>query len=571
MNKQDVSVGILVDMYKRQELQLPELQRRYVWRASRVRDLLDSLYRGYPSGSILVWETDEEVPTRASAIAQDRSPFRSQKLLLDGQQRLTSLTAVLSGEPVKVRGRKNPIDILFNLEHPEDLSEVTEVEGDAEPLVSDEDDIDDDEEEDEDDLQARLQQRTFVVASKVLARQPNWVSVTKVFSGATDRELLQRAGVQDFDDPRFEKYTERLARLRAINNYMYVMQVLGREMGYEEVAEIFVRVNSLGMKLRGSDLALAQISAKWRGCLDLLEEYQEACERESFTLDAGLLARTMVVFATGQPKFARVGTTPIEDLKKGWDEAKLELDYAINFLRKNAGIEDETLLSSPMLMIPVAVFSHQRKQRLTRDDEQALLYWLHVANARGRYSRGSAETLLAEDLNILFRGGTPQDLLEPIRRLFGRLDVSPADLAGRPSRSPLFPLTYLALKARGAKDWETGLGITLVTRGRQHVVQYHHIFPKALLREAEYEPREINEIANLAFVGGRTNQRIGRKPPAEYFPEIISRRGREALESQLIPQDPSLHRVESYREFLEARRALLAEAINEHIAAAQMA
>ena len=146
---------------------------------------------------------------------------------------------------------------------------------------------------------------------------------------------------------------------------------------------------------------------------------------------------------------------------------------------------------------------HEQAGRQRRDlgghVQQALLYWLHVANARGRYSRGSAETLLAEDLNILFRGGTPSDLLEPIRRLFGRLDVAPSDLAGRPSRSPLFPLAFLALKARGAKDWETGLGISLVTRGRQHVVQYHHIFPKAVLREADYSPGEINEIANLAF------------------------------------------------------------------------
>src|SRR5687768_14223338 len=119
MAKQEYSVQELVAMYRREELQLPELQRRYVWKATRVRDLHDSLYRGYPSGTILMWETDKPVPTRASAIEQRRSAFESQRLLLDGQQRITSLTAVMSGEPVKVRGRKNPIDILFNLEHPE--------------------------------------------------------------------------------------------------------------------------------------------------------------------------------------------------------------------------------------------------------------------------------------------------------------------------------------------------------------------------------------------------------------------------------------------------------------------
>ncbi|MGN6512328.1 MAG: DUF262 domain-containing protein, partial [Lysobacteraceae bacterium] len=131
MQQQNISISTLVDMYKRGELRLPEIQRHYVWRATRVRDLLDSLYRGYPSGSILMWETDEPVPTRDSAIVQDTSAFVGRKLLLDGQQRLTSLTAVVNGEPVHVRGRKKPIEILFNLEHPDGPpTDVLEVESD---------------------------------------------------------------------------------------------------------------------------------------------------------------------------------------------------------------------------------------------------------------------------------------------------------------------------------------------------------------------------------------------------------------------------------------------------------
>ncbi len=567
MLKQDISVAELVNMYRRQELQLPELQRRYVWRAPRVRDLLDSLYRGYPSGSILVWETNDEIPTRPSAIEQTLSPFRGQRLLLDGQQRITSLAAALSGESVKVRGRKNPIDILFNLEHPDTLEEIIEVQDDEESIVSEDDEIPDDPDEDEtqETLQERFDRLTFVVASRGLAQRPNWVSVSDVFGGASDADVLQRAGVMGFGDPRFKKYSERLNRLRSIRNYMYVMHVLGPEHTYEEVAEIFVRVNSLGMKLRSSDLALAQVTSRWRGCLGLFEEFQEECERVWFTLDIGLLVRTMVVFATRQPKFQRVGSTAVEQLKSGWGEAKAGLRFAVNFLRENAGIEDESVLSSPMLIIPVAVYSQLKAERFSDEDERALLYWLYVANTRGRYSRGSTETLLAEDLNILFRGGHPADLLEPLRRVFGRLDVLPADLVGRPARSPLFPMAYLALKSQGAKDWHTGLGISLTSRGRQHVIQFHHIFPKALLREHGYEQGEINEIANLAFIAGRTNQRLGRKSPADYFPEIVDKRGKEALTSQLIPLDPDLHRVENYPGFVEARRTLLADAINGFI------
>ena len=205
-------------MISRGELRLPEMQRRYVWRATRVRDLFDSLYRGYPSGSILVWETDQPMPTQDFAITQSESPFSGHKLLLDGQQRLTSLSAVLRGESVKVRGRRKPIDILFNLEHPDAPTESTEVESDEEPLLNgDDESIEDDGEEDEEDnLQDRLRQLTFVVASKALARLPNWVSVTDVFRSDSDGAILKRAGVRSFDDPRYAKYAARLSRLRKI-------------------------------------------------------------------------------------------------------------------------------------------------------------------------------------------------------------------------------------------------------------------------------------------------------------------------------------------------------------------
>src|SRR5437773_11803291 len=155
--KIDTTVGHLIDMIERGELQLPELQRRYIWSATRVRDLLDSLYRGYPSGTILVWETEREMPIRDLAVPQSDSPFKGHKMLLDGQQRLTSLSSVLRAEPITVRGKKRPIEILFNLDHPEGApTEVIEV--------------NEDETESEDEagpnLNQRLKLRTFVVANQ---------------------------------------------------------------------------------------------------------------------------------------------------------------------------------------------------------------------------------------------------------------------------------------------------------------------------------------------------------------------------------------------------------------------
>lgn len=560
MNKTDISVKELVGMIERGELRLPEMQRRYVWRATRVRDLLDSLYRGYPSGSILVWETEQEQPTRNLAIPQTNTPFSGFKLLLDGQQRLTSLSAILRGEPIKVRGKQKAIDILFNLDHPDKLSEFTEVVNDEDSQVLEEDAVDEVEEE-ENSMPERLKNMTFVVSAKALAQKSNWVSVTKVFNSDDDSKIFQAAGIMSFDDPNYNKYKDRLQKLRDICKYSYVMHVLPRNLNYEEVAEIFVRVNSLGVKLRGSDLALAQITARWRDSLKLLEQFQEECEEKWMTLDLGLLVRAMVVFSTEQSRFNRVNAIPVNKLKKGWEDAKEGLRFAINFLRTNAQIEDESLLSSPLFFITIAYFSHIRNQKLTKDEEKSILYWLYVANARGRYSRGSSESILDADLSILKKGGNPKDLIEALRQQFGRLNFETSDFEGKGAGSPLFSLVFLTIKSNGAKDWRTGLGLSLTNQGKYHYIQYHHIFPKALLK-SKYDKKEINEIANMAFISSRMNREISASEPIKYFPEIIKERGEDALSLQLIPLNQELRSIDSFKLFLDTRRKLLTEGIN---------
>jgi len=183
--KIDIAVGDLVAMIARGELELPEMQRRYVWTGTRVRDLLDSLYRGYPSGAILVWESEAPQPTRQMAVQTEATPFSGHKLLLDGQQRLTSLSAVLRGASVTVRNRVRPIDIAFNLDHPEGApTELQEVEDDAAgPAPNGTDDTDTEEAEPTEKIEsvlARLRRRAFAVSFKALFTRPNWVRVSEV-------------------------------------------------------------------------------------------------------------------------------------------------------------------------------------------------------------------------------------------------------------------------------------------------------------------------------------------------------------------------------------------------------
>lgn len=562
MAKAEATVEELVAMIERGELRLPEMQRRYVWRATRVRDLLDSLYRGYPSGAILLWETDEEIPLQEFGVSQQSSPYQSTRLLLDGQQRLTSLSAVIRGEPVRVRGRKKPMHILFNLEHPEHLEVLTEVEEDGD--ADDEELIADEVDATEDDLQKRFDRMTFVVATKKLEQLPHWVKVTDVFKTDSDRPFLKRAGVTDLDDPRAEKYSQRLARLRGIRKYVYRMDILERTLSYDEVTEIFVRVNSLGAKLRSSDLALAQITAKWPGALKIFESFQDHCAKAGFDLDLGLHLKNLVAFATGQSRFLTVGSLPRKTLEDAWRQCVPGMQFALNFLKSNVGIDSLVLLSSPFLLVTLAYYRHKRQYRIDSVEADRLRHWTLIANAKGRYSRGSSETLLDQDLALLRQGEGADELIERLRLQVGRLDITPEELEARTQRSALFKTMFLAFRAAGARDWYSNLAIAVGHRGNQHRLQFHHIFPKAVLK-GSYSSREADEIANLAFVGGKTNRQISDKPPSQYLPALIARLGQGAFQAQCIPTDPTLLEVAAYREFLAERRRMVSRRLNEFL------
>lgn len=563
MAKAEASVEELVGMIERGELRLPEMQRQYVWRSTRVRDLLDSLYRGYPSGAILLWETEEQVPERAFSVSQQASAFASTRLLLDGQQRLTSLSAVIRGEPVSVRGRRKPIDLLFNLEHPEGLAVVTEVNENGDD-DDDEDLIHDEADSSEDELQKRFDRMTFVVSTRKLEQRPQWVKVSEVFKTDEDAPFLERAGIEKVSDPRYKMYSQRLAKLRGIRRYVYRMDILERSLSYDEVTEIFVRVNSLGAKLRSSDLALAQITAKWRGALKTFQAFQSQCEKIGFDLDLGLHLKNLIAFATGQSRFLTVGGLPVEKLKQAWKECVPGMEFALNFLRSNVGIDSPVLLSSPFLVVALGYFGHARDYRIGAAEERRLRHWVLLANAKGRYSRGSSETILDQDLAAIRQGKGADELIERLRLQVGRLDIAPEELEGRNQRSAIFKTMFLAFRAGGARDWRSHLAIALDHNGSQHRLQFHHVFPKAVLKST-YAAREADDIANLAFIGGKTNRQISDKAPSVYLPPFVEKTGSAAFDAQCIPLEPSLLGVEAYKGFLAERRRRVAGRLNQYL------
>lgn len=243
------------------------------------------------------------------------------------------------------------------------------------------------------------------------------------------------------------------------------------------------------------------------------------------------------------------------------------MEFALNFVRSNAGIDSPALLSSPFVLITLGYYGSRRRYSIGPEESQRLRHWALVANAKGRYSRGSSETLLDQDLSTLRQGGGADELIDRLRLQVGRLDIAPEELEGRNQRSALFKTMFLAFQAAGARDWNSNLAIALGHRGAHHRLQFHHVFPKAVLKSS-YTSREADDIANLAFIGGKSNRQISDKAPETYFPGYIAKAGLAAFEAQCIPTDPALLAAASYKEFLAERRRQISRRLNEFLGTA---
>lgn len=507
------------------EIGIPEIQRDYVWRRTQIAKLLDSLYRGFPTGQILLWDTGLAVQMRElkANLAPSTKPDFRPKIVLDGQQRLTSLARVF--DPTS----KKDEHILFNV------------------LTG-----------------------AFVPYSPRDGADPRWIDTTELLSRkVTELDVLRRlekAGViQSDDDTAQNQVFEKLKGLASIRDYKFPIEIV-REDDLETVTEIFIRVNSAGTRLREAELALARLAWKVPGkIVGAFEQLQDACVERGFDIDTRFLMRALVVVATRQSRFRDLKAfweRPPEDIDREWRRAERGLRYTLDFVEGNVGIPGSNLLPSHFTLFPlVAVFSDRDK--LSGDEERALRRWLLLANAFSRYA-GSPETVLDRDLRAL--GPESQNvtgMLDQCRQdLRGNERVTANDLARAGTNSPFFFLAFLAATARDAVDWFKGIKLRRQNFNEDQDIEYHHIFPRKLLNARGVERYMRDEMANLVFLGQRANRKILAREPKDYLAEIAEH-DLARLETQFVPMDRGLWQLDRFEEFLSARRELLAAAMNE--------
>jgi len=582
------------------ELLLPEMQRKYVWRATQVRDLLDSIYRDYPSGSILIWETDELPIAKSPAFDRtNQNPMGKRLLLLDGQQRITSLATILTGCPIRMKEgtktKERAVELYFNVDHPEDDSK-----DDASPGFEAGDDVeakwedgefypgkilevgnnrfqilyDDGDEGWTDEVRDLSEENKkalyFQVKNRAIESKSNWISVSQLFKEGVGHILrMLKIGA---DHPDFDKFNQRLNQLYSRKeSYLYPIQII-RGKSYVEVTQIFIRVNSSGTRLRGSDLALAQITSAWPGSMNLFETFVDKCIENGFYLDENFLARCLICIATKQSKFEGIGRISAAKLKESWELTKKGVQKTVNFLRNTALVDSSALLPSPILLVPLVYYASKNEISETKKSENGFLMWFYNAAIWGRYS-GSMESKLTQDLAVLSGVRPWSAILENIWLVVGKgRKVEAAEIRGKGVNSPMFFMMYVLARRNKARDLETGDVISYANFGKNNEVEYDHIFPRSKLEtflkgkktESVDRKRLINEVSNMAFLTKQGNIIKTNEDPATYFPRVYKRyEGEDLFRRQQIPYELDLLAYERYETFLNKRAERLAKSINE--------
>ena len=504
---------------RNQNLVLPEFQREYVWSREQAKQLLVSLTRKYPVGGLLFWKTQN--PPELKNVDTMPERLGTVQVILDGQQRLTTLYMLSTGEipPYYVsRDITNDIrDLYYNLDDSE-----------------------------------------FQYFQPVKMRDnPRWVRVVDCFSGSSVNVFSIAQKTVGENEAAFQQaqiYDSNLSKLRGIKDVDLPTQVVPTEASLDAAIDVFDRLNSLGTKLTEAELALTHVTGKWSQARRTLKAKMDQLHQQRFEFDLTFMTRALVCTITGHALFEHIHDAERLRLEEGWLQLSKILDYAANVLPSRGHIHSTRDMSSANPLIPIVRFLALHGGRFQSESSlRGALHWLYLAQVHQRYA-GQTDSRLEHDVTIVNREDSPwPSLLNQIVDQRGRTEVLPDDFEGRGAGHPLYRMSLVLAKANRAVDWFNGISLT-TPMGDSYGIHSHHIFPQSALYENGYSPdshvhrQMVNAIANRAFLSGPTNLSIGNRLPEDYLPEVEERYP-GALKSQFIPMDSQLWKLDRYRDF----------------------
>lgn len=567
------SLSKLMDDVEMGEIGLPDIQRPFVWKNSKVRDLFDSMYQGYPVGYLLFWETDAEKGVKQiGTFSHQKVPHL---LIVDGQQRLTSLFAVIKGiSVIRENYDSEKIEIAFK------------------PLEG-----------------------KFDVADASIRRNPEWIpNISKCFAKDASQfaivgdyiTKLKKIREEDGKEFSIEEQTKcemAFQKLFGIGSFPFTVLQLSAGIDEEQVAEVFVRINSKGKSLNQADFILTLMSVFWEDGRKELEAFCKASRKpekgkpgpynyfiepdpdQLLRVSVGIgfrRARLQYAYALLRGKDLESGKLSKEQREKQFavlqaaQKKTLDLQNWHDFLSiiQKGGFRSSSMINSKGTLIYTYTLYIIGKEDFKVSDKElqnAISRWFFMSTITSRYISSSPESAMERDLAD-FRGFTKAEeflnwinntIKSELTEDFWETTL-PARMETSSSNSPLNNCYIAALHLLDARALFSEIRIwdalDPTTRAKKSKVERHHLFPKNYLKSFGLEGTRItNQIANFAFVEWKDNIKISDSPPSEYLEEFKNIIPQDKLEKinywHALPRD---WESMTYNEFLEERRKLMA-------------
>jgi len=554
------------------EIGLPELQRPFVWPNTKVRDLFDSMYRGFPVGYLLFWANG--VADGQRQIGKQPKQKIPRLLIVDGQQRLTSLYAVLKGLPViRDNYRQERIYIAF-----------------------------------------RPRDKVFEVMDAAIQRDPEFIPDISIlwskdiprnrFVKEYFKKLRQSREVSDEEE---DQLTESIDCLYDLHDYPFTALELSTSVSEEEVADVFVRINSKGTILNQADFILTLMSVFWdEGRADLenfcrlsrlpavagpspFNYYIHPDPDQLIRVDMGVgfgRARLRNVYSILRGKDLETEQFSVERRDAQFAILQVAQEKVLNiqnwqdFLKtlRNAGYTGQGMITSQTALLYAYVFfligkhQHQVDHYILRN---CISRWFFMIALTGRYT-GSFETTMEQDLARFrdvsdakaFVAVLDHIIIDTLTEDFWNISL-PNSLATSSPRSPSLFAFYAALNLLNARGLFSKLSVAELLdpaiKGNKSAIERHHLFPKGYLAKKSIDDlRDTNQIANFALVEWDDNIEISDTSPEEYFPVYTARfKGSEVDQMIYWHALPMGWEKMEYFSFLEKRRKLMAVVIKD--------
>ena len=571
----DYNLDALLNYIDIGDIGLPDIQRPFVWSNSKVRDLFDSMYRGFPVGYLLFWENNNV--DRSRQIGTDKKQHATAtRLIVDGQQRLTSLYAVFRGKAVLDNDFKNrQIEIAF-----------------------------------------RPREGKFDVADAAIRKDPEWISnISEIWaSGKSNRKIVnnfidQLAAKTPLSECDEERIAHNFDRLFDLQKYPFTALEVASTVDEEQVADIFVRINSEGVKLNQADFILTLVSVFWEEGRAELEKFCRE-SRVSPSLDKNAspfnhfiqpdpdqLLRVAIALGFGRGRMKSVyqvlrgkDSETGEFLKKRregqFEKLKESQRHVLNltnwhqFLNAlvGAGFRSKRLISSEIaLLFSYAIYLLGRVRYHVPEYalQKMIGRWYFAVSLTGRYS-GATETVMDSDLARFREVEAPDKFLQILDEIIAN-DLTndfwtitlPANLESSSARNPSFFAFVASQNKLGASALFSNKSVAdlidpaILTK--KNALDRHHLFPRAWLkREGIAHDRIINQIANFALLEWPDNIDIGDDPPSKYVPllrkRFVTDDWHRMAEHHALP---ACWETMEYPDFLTKRRKLMAAVIRK--------